>query len=444
MTAGGAMKPILLRARGEDKSRSISTYLRMGGYGALKKALIMDPAGVRKEVKDSGLRGRGGAGFPTGVKWGFVPQDLPKPKYLICNADESEPGTFKDRAIIHTDPHMLIEGIIISSYAIDAHVAYIYIRGEFWEEARILEKAIAEARRKGYLGTNILRTGFDLEIHVHRGAGAYICGEETALIESIEGKRGQPRLKPPFPAVVGVFGCPTVVNNVETLACVPHIIEHGAAWFAAIGRNERNSGPKLYGISGHVRRPGVYELPMGVTFRELIYEHAGGIREGHELKAFIPGGSSCPVLPADFVDIPADFDSVAEAGSMFGSGGLIVMDDSVDMVWALENLMTFYSHESCGQCTPCREGSDWALDILRRIRRGYGRPEDLETLERISRYASQGMTICPLGDAFCGPISSFLKHFRNEFEDYIAKAKPLPPRTTPVLPVRSGRGRFGI
>jgi NADH-quinone oxidoreductase subunit F len=334
------MEPILLRARGETNSRSISTYLRLGGYGALKKAFIMDPAAIREEVKNSGLRGRGGAGFPAGVKWGFVPQDSPKPKYLICNADESEPGTFKDREIIHVDPHMLIEGIIIASYAISANTAYIYIRGEFVEEARILEQAIAEAYKKKYLGKNILTTGYDLDLYVHRGAGAYICGEETALIESIEGKRGLPRLKPPFPAVVGVFGCPTVVNNVETLACVPHIIERGAAWFASIGR-PRNTGPKLFCVSGHVNRPGVYELPLGVTFREIIEEHCGGMRDGKALKAFIPGGSSAPVLPADKVDTAADFDAVAEAGSMLGSGGLIVMDETVDMVWALENLLTF-------------------------------------------------------------------------------------------------------
>ncbi len=435
------MKPILLRARGEENSRSISTYMKLGGYGALKKALIMDPADIRKEVKDSGLRGRGGAGFPTGVKWGFVPTDSPKPIYLICNADESEPGTFKDREIIHTDPHMLIEGMIIASYAIGAHTAYIYIRGEFFEEARMLETAIEEARRKGYLGQNILKTGYDLEIHVHRGAGAYICGEETALIESIEGKRGHPRLKPPFPAVVGLFGCPTVVNNVETLACVPHIIENGAEWFASIGK-PRNTGPKLFCVSGHVERPGVYELPLGVTFREIIEEHCGGVRGGRRLKAFIPGGSSAPVLPASAVDTPATFDDVAEAGSMLGSGGLIVMDETVDMVWALENLLEFYAHESCGQCTPCREGSDWALDILRRILAGHGRPGDLETLERISRYASQGMTICPLGDAFCGPIASFLRHFRDEFEARIAGGTPLPPRKLPVLPLRSEKHLF--
>jgi len=437
------MEPILLRARGEESSRSISTYLKLGGYKAFGKALAMDPAAVVAEVKEAGLRGRGGAGFPTGVKWGFVPADTDKPKYLVCNADESEPGTFKDREIIHVDPHMLLEGIMIASYAIGSHAAYIYIRGEFWLEAQYLEQAIAEAYDKGYLGRNILDSGFDLDITVHRGAGAYICGEETALIESIEGKRGQPRLKPPFPAVVGLFGCPTVVNNVETLACVPHIIDRGAEWFAAIGK-PRNTGPKLFCVSGHVARPGVYELPLGVTFEEIINTHCGGIRDGKKLKAFIPGGSSAPVLPADKVGIGATFDEVAEAGSMLGSGGLIVMDETVDMVWTLENLLKFYAHESCGQCTPCREGSDWALDVVRRIRQGHGRTEDLETLRRIARYASQGMTICPLGDAFCGPITGFLDHFGHEFEAAIAAARPLPPKKRPILPVRSERAMFGL
>jgi NADH-quinone oxidoreductase subunit F len=436
------MEPILLRARGTKDSRVIETYRAAGGYGALRKTLSMKPGEVIEEVKKSGLRGRGGAGFPTGVKWGFVPKDLPKPVYLICNADESEPGTFKDREIIHVDPHMLIEGIAISSYAIGAKVAYVYIRGEFTLEARILEDAIAEAEQQGFLGRNVLDSGYDLAIHIHRGAGAYICGEETALIESLEGKRGYPRLKPPFPAVVGVFGCPTVVNNVETLACVPHIIEHGGEWYAGIG-TERSTGPKLFSVSGHVERPGVYEVAMGVTFREIIEDLCGGVRGGKALKAFIPGGSSCPVLPADRIDIASDFESVAEAGSMLGSGGLIVMDETVDMVWALENLLTFYAHESCGQCTPCREGSDWALDVVRRIRRGHGRSEDLDTLLRIARFASHGMTICPLGDAFCEPIRSFLNHFRHEFEAAIDRAEPLPPQKIPVLPVRSGRGLYG-
>ena len=323
--------PILLRARGLKNSRSLSTYCRLGGYSGLEKALSMTPAEVIEEVKASGIRGRGGAGFPAGVKWGFVPKDTVKPKYMICNADESEPGTFKDRELILVDPHMVLEGIAIASYAIGANTAYIYIRGEFVEEAQILARAIAEARRKKYLGEDILGSGYDLEVHIHRGAGAYICGEETALIESIEGKRGLPRLKPPFPAVVGVFGCPTVVNNVETLACVPHILEHGGAWFAAIG-TERSTGPKLFCVSGHVERPGVYEAPMGITFREIIEDLCGGMRGGGKLKAFIPGGSSAPVLPADRIDTAADFESVAQAGSMLGSGGLIVMDETVDMV----------------------------------------------------------------------------------------------------------------
>jgi NADH-quinone oxidoreductase subunit F len=435
--------PILLRARGLKNSRSISTYQRLGGYTALEKALSMTRGEVIEEVKASGVRGRGGAGFPAGVKWGFVPRDIAKPKYMICNADESEPGTFKDRELILVDPHMVLEGIAIASYAIGANTSYVYIRGEFVQEAEILAKAIAEARRKKFLGEDILGGCYDLEVHIHRGAGAYICGEETALIESIEGKRGLPRLKPPFPAVVGVFGCPTVVNNVETLSCVPHIIEHGGAWFAGIG-TERSTGPKLFCVSGHVERPGVYEAPMGVTFREIIEDLCGGVRGGKKLKAFIPGGSSAPVLPADKIDTPADFESVAQAGSMLGSGGLIVMDETVDMVWALENLLTFYAHESCGQCSPCREGSDWAVDILRRIRRGQGRSGDIETLHRIARFASQGMTICPLGDAFCGPISSFLDHFGHEFEEAIAKAPSMPPKTLPILPVRSDRELFGL
>ncbi|HQL31107.1 MAG TPA: NADH-quinone oxidoreductase subunit NuoF [Thermoanaerobaculales bacterium] len=436
------MEPILLRARGTKDSRSIAAYRAAGGYRAIAKALAMEPSAVIAEVRSAGLRGRGGAGFPTGVKWGFVPKDSPKAKYLICNADESEPGTFKDREIIHVDPHMVIEGIVIASHAIGANAAYIYIRGEFHAEALMLQAAIDEAAAAGMIGHDILGSGFSLEVHVHRGAGAYICGEETALIESLEGKRGLPRLKPPFPAVVGLFGCPTVVNNVETLACVPHIIERGAAWFAAIG-TERSKGPKLFSVSGHVNRPGVYELPMGTPFREIIYEVCGGIRGGRALKAFIPGGSSCPVLPADKVDVGSDFESVAAAGSMLGSGGLIVMDDTVDMVWALDNILTFYAHESCGQCTPCREGSDWALDVVRRIRRGFGRPEDIETLERIARYASQGMTICPFGDAFSEPIKSFLKHFGHEFSAAIATARPLPDPKTPVLPLHSGSGWHG-
>ena len=437
------MEPVLLRARGAADSRAITTYLKAGGYEGWKKALAMGPDAVTKEVSDSELRGRGGAGFPTGRKWSFVPKDHPGPRYLVCNADESEPGTFKDREIIEYDPHQVIEGVAIASFAIKANTAYIYIRGEFVRWARILEEAIAEARQRGFLGKNVLGSGFDIDVWVHRGAGAYICGEETALLESIEGKRGFPRLKPPFPAVVGLFGKPTVINNVETLACVPHIITRGAAWFAGIGR-AKNTGPKLFGVSGHVNRPGVYELPLGVTFREIIEEHAGGVRGGRKLKAFFPGGSSAPVLTAAEVDVKADFDACAEAKTMLGSGGIIVFDDSVDMVEVADNVAHFYAHESCGQCTPCREGSDWCMDILDRLIAGHGLPADPDTLLRICRFASGGMTICPLGDAFSLPISSIVTKFRAEFERRIAAATPLPPRKLPVLPWAGPKAGFGI
>ncbi|MDD5563230.1 MAG: NADH-quinone oxidoreductase subunit NuoF [Thermoanaerobaculaceae bacterium] len=437
------MEPVLLRARGVADSRSLAAYLAAGGYEGWKKALGMGPDAVTKEVLDSELRGRGGAGFPTGRKWSFVPKDHPGPRYLVCNADESEPGTFKDREIIEYDPHQVVEGVAIAAFAIKANTAYIYIRGEFVRWARILEDAIAEARQRGFLGKNVMGSGFDLDIWVHRGAGAYICGEETALLESIEGKRGFPRLKPPFPAVVGVFGQPTVINNVETLACVPHIIVRGAAWFAAIGR-PKNTGPKLFCVSGHVNRPGVYELPLGVTFREIIEEHAGGIRGGRKLKAFFPGGSSAPVLTADEVDTGADFDACAAAGTMLGSGGVIVFDDTVDMVEVADNVAHFYAHESCGQCTPCREGSDWCMDILDRLVAGHGQAADPDTLLRICRFSSAGMTICPLGDAFALPISSIVNKYRAEFEHRIASATPLPQKKQPVLPWAGPRPGFGI
>ena len=436
------MEPVLLRARGKANSRALDTYLAAGGYDGLKKALTMNPDAVTQEVIASELRGRGGAGFPTGRKWTFVPKDHPGPRYLICNADESEPGTFKDRELIEHDPQMLIEGIAIASFAIKANTAYIYIRGEFVRWARILEEAIAEARERKLIGRNACGSSYDIDIWVHRGAGAYICGEETALIESLEGKRGFPRLKPPFPAVVGVFGKPTVVNNVETLACVPHIITRGAHWFASIGR-PRNTGPKLYCVSGHVTRPGVYELPIGVTFREIIEQHCGGMRKGSALKAFFPGGSSAPIMTAAEIDVRADFDACAEAGTMLGSGGVIVLDKSVDIVEAAANLAHFYALESCGQCTPCREGSDWAMDILDRMAAGHGRPGDPDTLLRICRFASQGMTICPLGDAFALPISSMVKKFRDEFDRRVASASPLPQKKLPVLPWAGPRPGFG-
>ena len=436
------MEPVLLRGRGTPDSRKLSSYLSAGGYEGWKKTLGMTQDAVIKEVLDSELRGRGGAGFPTGRKWSFVPKDHPGPRYLICNADESEPGTFKDRELIEVDPHQLIEGVAIASFAIKANTAYIYIRGEFARWTKILEDAIDEAREHGLLGKNVLGSGYDLDIWVHRGAGAYICGEETALIESLEGKRGFPRLKPPFPAVVGVFGKPTVVNNVETLACVPHIMTRGAAWFASIGR-PRNTGPKLYCVSGQVNRPGVYELPLGTTFRELIYEHAGGIRGGRSLKAFFPGGTSAPIMTAAEVDTQADFDACAQAGTMLGSAGIIVLDETVDIVEAAANVAHFYAHESCGQCTPCREGADWCMDILDRMEDGHGRAGDPETLLRICRFASGGMTICPLGDAFALPLSSMVTKFRSEFDRHIAEATALPQKTLPVLPWAGPRPGFG-
>lgn len=428
----------------------IDCYLRNGGYEALKKALSipakdladgkkMSPQEqIREDVKISGLRGRGGAGFSCGLKWSFVDRRSGKPIYLICNADESEPGTFKDRQIIHKDPHQLIEGMIISCFANDVHLAYIYIRGEMPEGARILNKAIKEARAKNFLGKNILGKGYDLEIHVHRGAGAYICGEETGLIESLEGKRSYPRIKPPyFPAVLGLYMCPTIVNNVETLAAVKHIVEMGAAGYANLG-TPNNTGTRIVGISGMVKKPGYYEIEVGkATLRELIYdkEFGGGLRDGRKLKAIIPGGSSSKILKAgetcklkkkgadgqmttvevDILDVPYDFDTLQQAGSMSGSGAIIVMDDTVDMVKALANLTEFYAHESCGQCTPCREGSLWMNKAMHRLTHGHGRKDDAEYLNDIARNI-QGRTVCAFGEASAWPVMSFLKKFREEFE----------------------------
>ena len=405
-----------LHNNGTPESKSLDFYLHHQGYSAWKKVLQQwKPGDVIEEVKKSGLRGRGGAGFPTGLKWSFVPRDSDKPKYLVCNADESEPGTFKDRYIIEHEPHMLLEGLAIASFAINAHRAYIYIRGEFALGAQVLEEAIVEAESRNLLGANILGSGYDLQVAVHRGAGAYICGEETGLLESLEGKRGWPRLKPPFPAVVGAFASPTVVNNVETLANVPLIFSKGADWFAAIGPNPKNTGPKLYCVSGHVNRPGLYEFPMGKNLRELIYDDCGGIRNGKKLKAVIPGGSSVPVLRADQIDVSMDFESLAAAGSMLGSAGVIVMDEDTCMVNALYNLERFYAHESCGQCTPCREGTTWMAKILKRLELGGGRPDDVALLEDIARHVNF-RTICPLGDAAAMPAASFVSQFRDEFE----------------------------
>jgi NADH-quinone oxidoreductase subunit F len=400
----------------------INVYESLGGYQGLSKALReYKPADLIDIVKKSGLRGRGGAGFPTGMKWSFVPKDSGKPVYLCVNADESEPGTFKDRLIIEKDPHQLIEGAVIAAYAIGCHQAFIYIRGEFSYGAKVLNTAVREAYERGFLGKNILDSGYDLDLLVHRGAGAYICGEETALLESIEGRRGHPRLKPPFPAVVGLYGSPTVINNVETLANVPHIINNGADWYASIGV-DRNSGTRLFGVSGHVAKRGIYELPLGISLRDLIYEHCGGMRNGRRLKAVVPGGSSVPVLTADQVDVALDFDSVAKAGSMLGSAGVIVMDDSTCMVKAAARIARFYAEESCGQCTQCREGTEWIYRILTRIENGKGQSGDLELLLDLCANM-KALTICPLSDAAAMPIESYVQKFYDEFDAHIQKKR---------------------
>jgi len=423
MSANG-YRPLLLKNLHRPDSASLAAYEESGGYQALRRVLKeMTPEQVTGEVKASGLRGRGGAGFPTGMKWGFMPKG-PGPKYLVLNADESEPGTFKDRLLLERDPHLVIEGFLISCYAVGCRHGFIYIRGEFVRPYQILLGAVREARAKGYAGKNILGSGFDCEITIYRGGGAYICGEETALLESLEGKHGHPRLKPPFPAQVGLYGCPTSVNNVETIANVPLILEMGAEQYAKIGR-PKNTGPKLYGVSGHVRKPGIYEFPLGIPLRELIYEHAGGmLREDHPLKAVVPGGSSVPVLRADQVDVLMDFESLAAAGSLLGSAGVIVMDDTVCMVDALLNLARFYSHESCGQCTPCREGTGWYVQILERLERGEGKISDLDLLCDLSDRI-QGNTICPLGDAAAMPVRSYVTTFREEFEHHVIHRKCL-------------------
>jgi NADH-quinone oxidoreductase subunit F len=425
------MEPVLLARLGKPNSRSIETYLADGGYAALRKILSgsWTPEQVTEEVKKSGLRGRGGAGFPCGVKWTFVPKDTKgKPVYLLCNADESEPGTFKDRLLMEQDPHQLIEGMIVSSYALKCRNAYIYIRGEFYEGARILNTALSEAYGKGFLGENILGSGYSLDITVHRGAGAYICGEETGLIESLEGKRGQPRIKPPFPAVSGAFGCPTIVNNVETLACVTHILNRGAEWFAKIGRNEKNTGPKLYCISGHVNRPGVYEAAMGLPLKELIFgkDYAQGMRGGRAVKAVIPGGASANMLTAaEAEDCPLDFDGVAAKGSMLGSAAIIVMNEDTCIVDAARNMAKFFSHESCGQCTPCREGTPWLYKVLNRIESGAGRVEDVDLLERICNQMANGMTICVFADAAIAPPLSSVRKFRDEYLFHVREKRCL-------------------
>jgi NADH-quinone oxidoreductase subunit F len=432
----------LVTARfGNEDAKHLDRYEKLGGYQVLRKALAMRPDDITNEVKASNLRGRGGAGFATGVKWGFVPKDA-KDVHIVVNADESEPGTCKDRELMYWDPHLLIEGIVISAHALKAVHNYIYIRGEMMREYAVLAKAVEEAYARGYLGKNILGTGVECHLTVHRGAGAYICGEETALLNSLEGLRGQPRLKPPFPAVKGLFGNPTIVNNVETLMNVPFIIEKGGAWFNSLGMG-RSGGTRIVCVSGHVNKPGVYELPIGITFRQLIDEVCGGVWKGRKVKAVIPGGSSMPPLDESELDVPCEFDAlmtderikpvnvipgqVFDLGggrvlrTMAGSGGVVVMDDHTDIPKAVWRIMKFYAHESCGQCTPCREGTGWLEKVSRRVADGNGKPGDLELLGTIS-HGIAGNTICALGEAAAWPMMGFLTKFRADFEAKIRRA----------------------
>jgi NADH-quinone oxidoreductase subunit F len=409
-----------------DQPWTMESYLKSGGYEALKRILNekISPENVIEQVKASGLRGRGGAGFPTGLKWSFMPRSTPGQKYLVCNSDESEPGTCKDRDILRFNPHAVIEGMIIGGYAIGATVGYNYMRGEFMDEPSIrFEAALKEAYEAGYLGKDILGSGVDFDLYGSLGAGAYICGEETALLESLEGKKGQPRYKPPFPANFGLYGKPTTINNTESLASVPAIIRNGAQWFADFGI-PNNGGVKLFSVSGHINNPGNFEINMGTPFKDLL-EMAGGVKDGRKLKAVIPGGSSVPVLPGDIMmGCTMDYDSIAKAGSMLGSGAVIVMDETTDMVLALRRISRFYFSESCGQCTPCREGTGWIYRMLNRIIDGKGLPEDITKLEEIS-HKIEGRTICALGEAAAMPVWSFIKHFRHEFEHYVEHKRPI-------------------
>jgi NADH-quinone oxidoreductase subunit F len=406
-----------------DRPWLLEQYRSRGGYEVLKKVLAekTPPAEIIEQVKVSGLRGRGGAGFPTGLKWSFINPKVPGQKYVVCNSDEGEPGTFKDRDILRYNPHQLIEGMILAGYAVGATVGYNYIRGEFWEPYERFEAALEEARAAGFLGENILGSRFDFQLHSHLGAGAYICGEETALLESLEGKKGQPRYKPPFPAQFGLFGRPTVINNTETYASIPVILEQGGSWFKTLGV-ENSGGTKLFAVSGNVSNPGVFEVSMGTPFSKLL-EMAGGMKDGRKLKAVIPGGSSAPVIPGEvMMDLTMDFDSIAGAGSMLGSGAVIVMDDTNCMVKILERMSYFYYEESCGQCTPCREGTGWLYRVVHRIETGQGQPEDLDLLDGVAGRIA-GRTICALGDAAAMPVQGMLRHFREEFQYHIDHGK---------------------
>jgi NADH-quinone oxidoreductase subunit F len=414
---------VLSRYFGDPEARTLKGWEQRGGYQAARKALGMDPAAVTQVMKDSGLRGRGGAGFPTGMKWGFMPKkEEGKPHFLVCNADESEPGTFKDRELMRWTPHALIEGCIVGCHAIHAEHCYIYVRGEFFEASQVMAIAIEEAYAAGYLGANAMGSGKPIDITLHIGAGAYICGEETGLLNSLEGRRGEPRIKPPYPAIAGAFRFPTAVNNVESLIAAAHIIQNGAEWYKQWG-TEKSTGTKLFCVSGHVKRPGNYEVPLGFNFKEFIYDVCGGTPSGRPIKAVIPGGSSVPILTGDELDIGMDYEAMAAAGTMLGCGSVIVMDDTVNIVKAVRRMVDFYAHESCGQCTPCREGTAWAAKILRRIENGRGEPDDLETLLAISDNMS-GKTICVLSDAAAAPIVSSIQKFRADYEALMPAGKP--------------------
>jgi NADH-quinone oxidoreductase subunit F len=420
---------IVLKRRFGQGATNIDKYIELDGYKAVQMAIAEGPEWIINTMKASGLRGRGGAGFPTGMKWSFVPKVSEKPKYVLVNGDESEPGTCKDHLIFLEDPHAVIEGTMIAGLAIGSKLGFIYLRGEYRYLLKIIEKAVADAYAKGFLGKNIFGSGFDFDIITQTGAGAYEVGEESALMESLEGKRGIPRIKPPFPAIVGLYGGPTVINNAETIAAAPHILLMGGEAYAKLG-SERNGGTRLFGISGHVERPGVYELPMGYPLRKAIYEVAGGIKGGKKLKAVVPGGSSCPVLTADEIDVGLDFDQMGKAGTMLGSGGIVVLDETVSIVEFALRVISFYQHESCGWCIPCREGTDWIKKTLARVYAGGGNRKDVDNVQYLAENM-MGRTFCPLGDAAAMPTLAFVKKFRKEFEDYIDGKKA----GTPVMSV---------
>ena len=410
------LTPVLTDTWDADRAWTLSAYEDSGGYGALRTALGKSPDDLIALVKDSGLRGRGGAGFPTGMKWGFIPQGDDKPHYLVVNADESEPGTCKDIPLMMASPHLLVEGVIISAYAIRASHAFIYVRGEVLHVVRRLQRAVQEAYLAGHLGKDIHGSGYDLELVVHAGAGAYICGEETAMLDSLEGRRGQPRLRPPFPAVAGLYACPTVINNVESIASVPCIVSNGAEWFASMG-TEKSKGMTIYSLSGHVTRPGQYEAPLGITLRQLL-DLAGGVREGHTLKFWTPGGSSTPLLTAEHLDVPLDYEGVGSVGSMLGTKALQIFDDSTCVVRAVTRWTEFYKHESCGKCTPCREGTWWLVQTLERLEEGHGDEGDLDTLIDLCDNIL-GRSFCALGDGATSPITSSIQYFRDEYLDHL-------------------------